>query len=174
MDALKYPVGIYEPQPFSEALRHEWMQEIKWLPNQLESAVENLDEEILHKPYRPGGWTIHQLVHHVADSHANALIRFKMGLTETNPEIKPYNQDAWVQLADTKNLPINISLTLLHGIHLKWTALLKDMQATDWLKTMYHPEYKKEMTLWYMLGLYAWHGKYHTAHILRFREREKV
>ena len=174
MDELKYPIGAYEPQSYSDALRDEWMLNIKWLPSQLEAAIQNLDEDSLQQPYRPGGWTIHQLVHHVADSHSNALIRFKMGLTENCPEIKPYDQDAWVQLADTKNLPINISLTLLHGIHLKWGALLKDMQPADWQKKMFHPEYKKEMTLWYLLGLYAWHGKHHTAHILQYRRRENV
>src|SRR5690349_8961251 len=119
-EALKYPIGKYVPQPYSETQKAEWLADIQFLPNAVEHAVSNLDETQLNTPYRDGGWTVHQLVHHIADSHMNALIRFKLGYTEENPTIKPYDENAWVQLADVKHLPINISITLLHALHRRW------------------------------------------------------
>src|SRR6188508_2348489 len=110
---LSYPIGQYQQQPFSIDRKVEWMADIKFLPLQLENAVLNLDESQLHVPYREGGWTIQQVVHHVADSHMNAYIRFKLGLTEDNPTIKPYDEAAWANLSDTQNLPFNLSLTIL-------------------------------------------------------------
>ena len=112
-----------------------------------------------------------QVVHHVADSHMNSLIRFKLGLTEDNPTIKPYDENEWVKLADTQNLPVNVSLTLLHALHIRLHELLKNMSRTDLDRTLFHPEHKKEFTLWEFLGLYAWHGRHHTAHITSLRER---
>lgn len=169
---LSYPIGKYIPQSFSQPLLQEWLLDIENLPSQLEYAITNLDEAQLETPYRPGGWTVKQLVHHVADSHMNAYIRFKLALTEDNPVIKSYNQDAWAKLKDTENLPVNISLTLLHALHKRWHEVLVHMQEEDWNKTVYHPEYKKEMTLWYLLGMYAWHSKHHVAHVKALRERE--
>src|ERR1700712_1160388 len=112
MEDLRYPIGKYEPQPFSGEQLEKWIIDIKYLPNHLENAILNLDEHQQETPYRPEGWTVKQLVHHVADSHMNAYIRFKLGLTEINPTIKPYDEVAWANLVDTKNVPINISLTL--------------------------------------------------------------
>lgn len=165
VDANKYPIGEYIPRPFSHAQRDEWLGDIEWLPSQMEFALQNMDEVHLQKPYREGGWTIHQLVHHVADSHMNAYIRFKLGLTENNPTIKPYDENAWANLADTTNLPINISLTILHAVHKRWVELLRHIKDEEWLRTVVHPEHNKQMTLWHLLGMYSWHGRHHLAHI---------
>ena len=171
MENLKYPIGKFETEPFSEKKLAEYLMDIKFLPLQMESSVLNLDEAQLHTPYRPEGWTIHELVHHVADSHMQAYGRFKLGLTEDNPTIKPYNEAAWVKLADTKNLPINISFTLLHAVHLRWLEILKNIKGEEWERTIYHPEYKTTQTLWDLLSYYSWHGRHHTAHILNLRKR---
>jgi uncharacterized damage-inducible protein DinB len=172
-DDLRFPTGKYVPQPFSDQQKEEWLNDIKLLPQLLENAILNLDEAQLHTPYREGGWTVHQLVHHVADSHMNAYIRFKLGITEDNPTIKPYNQDLWAELNDVKKLPVNISITLLYALHTRWHATINDLSVTDWQRTVFHPEKKKELTLWHFLGLYAWHGKHHVAHITALRERNK-
>lgn len=168
---VRYPIGKYIVQPFSDNLFEEWLIDIKNLPQHLENAVLNLDEQQLDTTYRQGGWTVKQLVHHVADSHMNAYIRFKLGLTEDNPTIKPYDENAWAMMNDTKNLPVNISLTLLHSLHIRWYHILKGMTAEDLRRTVYHPEHKKQLTLWELLGLYAWHGKHHTSHITALREK---
>jgi len=168
---LQYPIGKYITQPFSEKLFGEWLIDIKNLPQHLENAILNLDEAQLNTPYRDGGWTLKQVVHHVADSHMNAYIRFKLRLTEDSLVIKPYNEKAWAEMRDTGNLPVNISLTLLHALHLRWHEVLRNMSREDLDKIVYHPEHKREMTLWYLLGSYAWHGRHHTAHITSLRER---
>lgn len=169
---LRYPIGQYEPKPFSIQQKVEWMADIKFLPLQLENAILNLDEKQLLTPYRDGGWTIQQLVHHVADSHMNAYIRFKLGLTEDNPTIKPYNEKLWAELNDTHKTPINVSLTLLHALHQRWDEVLKQISDDEWNNhTVYHPESKRTMRLWFLLGMYAWHGKHHVAHITSLRDR---
>jgi hypothetical protein len=165
MDNLQYPIGKYIEQPFSVKQLKEWLLDIETLPMHIEHAVLNLDEHQLQTPYRPGGWTVHQVVHHVADSHMNAYIRFKLGLTEDNPTIKPYEEKQWAEMADTKNLPINISITILFAVHLRLLEVLKHVKEDEWNRTVFHPEHQKTMTLWYLLGMYAWHGKHHTAHI---------
>ena len=171
MEDLRYPIGKYEPQPFSQKQLEQWLIDIQFLPQHLENAVLNLDEQHLNTPYRPEGWTLRQVVHHVADSHSNAYIRFKLGLTEDNPTIKPYDENAWAKLNDTAVVPINVSLTLLHALHTRWMAVLKAIKPEEWERTVVHPEHGKQMTLWYLLGNYAWHGRHHTAHITSLRER---
>ena len=171
MEALKYPIGKYVEQPFSGQQLREWLLDIETLPLYVEHAILNLDEAQLQTPYRPGGWTVHQLVHHIADSHMNAYIRFKLGLTEDNPVIKPYDENEWAKLADTTNLPVNVSTTILFAVHKRMLEVLKNMQPEEWNRTVFHPEHQKKMTLWFLLGMYAWHGKHHTAHITRLRER---
>ncbi|MFN8245161.1 MAG: bacillithiol transferase BstA [Ferruginibacter sp.] len=171
MEHLSYPIGRYEEQAYSDKQRDEWIRDIEFLPGDLEYAITNLDAEQLNTPYRDGGWTVRQLVHHVADSHMNACIRFKLGLTEDNPSIKAYDQDAWANLQDSALIPVNVSVTLLHALHLRWVALLQSISGEQWQRTLYHPEYKKQMTLWYLLGLYAWHGRHHVAHIRALRNR---
>src|SRR4030095_6741253 len=117
MTDLKYPIGKYQPKPFSESLKLEWLNNIRLLPVELEYAIQNLDAEHLQSPYREGGWTIQQLVHHVADSHINAYIRFKLALTEDNVTVKSYEEKLWAELADVQKVPVNISITLLHALH---------------------------------------------------------
>src|ERR1700759_3554654 len=116
----RYPIGKYEPQPFSIEKKVEWLADLKFLPLALENAILNLDEQQLHTPYREGGWTLHQLVHHIADSHINAYCRFKLALTEDNPTIKPYEEKLWAEIIDTKEIAVNVSVTLLHALHLRW------------------------------------------------------
>ena len=171
MDNLRYPIGKYIVQPFTDILLQQWLNDIKFLPLHLENAILNLDDMQLETPYREGGWTIKQVVHHVADSHMNAYIRFKLGLTEDKPVIKPYDESAWAEMIDTKKIAINVSLTLLHALHVRWLEILKNMSGSDLEKTVIHPEHKKEMTIWELLGMYAWHGKHHVAHITGLRER---
>ena len=170
----RYPIGVYELQPFSIEQKIEWLADIKFLPLTLEQSILNLDEAQLQTPYREGGWTVHQLVHHIADSHMNAYISFKLGLTEENPTIKPYDENAWAKLHDVEKLPINVSITLLHALHIRWHEALKYVNDEEWNnRTVFHPEQKKTMRLWYLLGLYAWHGKHHVAHITSLRESMK-
>lgn len=172
LESLKYPIGKYEPKEYSEEQKEEWMADVRFLPQAIEHAIQGLDEHQLQTPYRDGGWTVHQLVHHVADSHMNAYIRFKLGYTEENPTIKPYEEALWAETADVKNLPINVSLTILHAVHQRWDVFLKSLTEEDLKqKSVFHPEHKKQITLWNLLGMYAWHSRHHTAHITNLRER---
>jgi uncharacterized damage-inducible protein DinB len=171
-DDQRFPIGRYEPKPYSEEQQEEWLADIRFLPQALEHAVNNLAEEQLHTPYRDGGWTVHQLVHHVADSHMNAYIRFKLGYTEDSPTIRPYEEKLWATTSDVQHLPINISISLLFALHSRWHEFLKSLTEADYQRTVYHPEQKKEMSLWYLLGMYAWHGRHHVAHITALRERK--
>jgi hypothetical protein len=168
---MRFPIGKYEPQPYPESLKKEWLANIKILPEVLEHAVLNLDAAQLETPYRDGGWTVRQVVHHVSDSHMNALCRLKLALTEDNPTIRAYNEVKWAETSEYKNLPINISLTMLHTIHAKLYDLFSHLSEEQWKRTYFHPEHQKQFDLWYLLGLYSWHGKHHTAHITSLRER---
>jgi hypothetical protein len=168
---LRYPIGKYVPQSFSNQQKEAWLLDLKFLPEELELAVQNLDHHQLHTPYRDGGWTVHQLVHHVADSHMNAYIRFKLGITENNPTIKPYEEKDWANLDDVKKLPINISITLLHALHQRWVTAISELTEDQWERTVVHPEHGKQISLWHFLGMYAWHGKHHVKHITALRER---
>lgn len=177
-ESLRYPIGKENEQEahgveFNEQLKSSLIIDIKMLPSSLEYAIQNLDVAQLETPYRPNGWTVQQLVHHIADSHLNAYTRFKLGLTEENPVIKPYDQEAWANLPETKELPVNISITLLHALHIRWCQCLNDMSETQWQRTIYHPERKVKITLWDLLKTYAWHSRHHVAHINRLRERMK-
>jgi uncharacterized damage-inducible protein DinB len=165
----RYPIGKYQPQPYSEQQKKEWLADIQFLPEEVERAILNLDAAQLHTPYRDGGWTVQQLVHHIADSHMNAYMRFRLGLTEDNPTIKPYDENEWAKLPDVDIVPINVSLTILHGLHQRMLATIKDLTAEQWERKIIHPEHGREMTLWFLLGLYAWHGRHHTAHITTLR-----
>lgn len=167
----QYPIGKMELKEFSQATKEGLLAEIKFLPDALESAISHLDEAQLQTPYRTDGWTVHQLVHHIADSHMNALERFKLGYTEDVPTIKPYNEAAWAELADVRELPVNISITLLFALHKRWFTFLKSFTDEDWQLKVFHPEYKKEFTLWYYLQVYAWHGKHHVAQINYLRNK---
>ena len=161
----RYPIGKYEPQPFSEELKQKFILDIQFLPEELERALLNLDQAQLATPYREGGWSVIQLVHHVADSHMNAYIRLKLAITENNPTIKPYDEKAWAELPDNNQVPVNVSITLLHALHQRWTATLKNLSENDW-----NPASCIEMSVWFLLGLYAWHGKHHTKHITALKK----
>jgi uncharacterized damage-inducible protein DinB len=176
IEALKYPIGREEEQDvyhiaFSEPLKVQLITEIQMLPGNLELAIQNLDAAQLETAYRPGGWTVKQVVHHVADSHINAYTRFKLGLTEDQPTIKPYDQEAWSLLPDAEKSPINVSLTLLHALHSRWVTLMESLTEEQWQRTVYHPERKISISLWELLKSYAWHGQHHVAHILQLRQR---
>lgn len=166
----RYPVGKYEPVEYSLEQKNKWFLDIQFLPQELELAVQGLDEFQLQTPYRDEGWTVQQLVHHIADSHMNAMIRFKLGITEDSPIIKPYDENAWSLLKDIESVPINISVTLLHALHIRWLHAIKDLTEEQFQRKVIHPESGREMTLWFLLGLYAWHGKHHVAHINTLKE----
>ena len=172
MEDLRYPIGKFVPQAFSTAVLDELLLELEVLPKALEFSIQNLDALQLDEPYRPNGWTVKQVIHHVADSHMNALMRIKLTLTEDNPTIKPYEEKDWANLVDNQTVPINVSLTMVHSIHIKMLALFSSLKAEDWNRTFYHPENKATTTLWTLLGIYAWHGKHHVAHINNLRERK--
>src|SRR5882757_6789437 len=147
----RYPIGNYEPKAYSEHQKQEWLNDIKFLPQSIENAILNLDEPQLLTPYREGGWTVQQVVHHVADSHINAFCRFRLGLTEDNPAIRPYEEKLWAELNDVKNIPINISITLLFALHARWYATISDLTLAQWERTVLHPASGKTMSLWYLL-----------------------
>ena len=170
-EKLKYPIGKYQaPEEISEAQLNGWINDLDILPWKLRQVVEGLADEQLNTPYRPDGWTIRQVVHHIADSHMNAYIRFKLTLTENTPTIKPYDQDGWAQLPD-KAAPVEISLNLIESLHQKWVYLLRSLSDDDLSRSFLHPEGNREIDLCWSLGLYAWHGKHHLAHIKNIVEK---
>lgn len=169
----RYPIGRYHwDKEITEADRQKWIGEIAALPERLRAAVTGLTEEQLDTPYRKGGWTIRQVVHHLADSHMNSMTRFKLALTESNPTIRPYYEDRWAELADSRTLPVEPSLLLLTGLHHRWTMLLRSLSPEDYARTFYHPESEQTIRLDYNLGMYAWHGNHHLAHIVGLCQRE--
>jgi uncharacterized damage-inducible protein DinB len=170
---LRYPIGRYAPTDApTEADRARWMGEVAALPDALRAAVSGLDPARMATPYRPDGWTVRQLVHHVADSHMNAYTRFKLALTEDEPTIKPYDEARWALLPDVDAVDPGVSLLLLDALHARWSALLAALPPEAWARTLRHPAEGRTMRLDYTLGLYAWHGRHHTAHVTRLRERE--
>jgi uncharacterized damage-inducible protein DinB len=172
MDDLRYPVGrCPRPDSFSAAERAAAIENVAATPARLRAAVAELSEPQLDTPYRPGGWTVRQVVHHVPDSHANAFIRLKLALTEDNPTIKPYDQEAWAKLEDARSTPIETSLTLLDAIHDRWLRLWRAMSPSDFERTLYHPE-NGPMNLDQLLAMYDWHGRHHVAHVENLRKRE--
>lgn len=171
MTDLRYPVGKFQPEPeLSDVTRQTLIRQIGEAPTKLREAVKGLTEEQLDTPYRPGGWTVRQVVHHVPDSHMNAYIRFKLGMTEQSPPVKPYKENLWAEFVDAKSSPIEPSLTLLESLHQRWTVFLRSMATADFSRTVNHPE-NGIMTLDRILQLYAWHGRHHVAHITSLRER---
>jgi len=171
MPELQYPVGKFQlPEKVSDQDRQIYIKQIEETPGKLRSAVAGLSDEQLATPYREGGWTVRQVVHHLADSHLNAFIRFKLAMTEDEPRIKTYDQGRWAELADAKTGPVETSLTLLESLHKRFVALLRSMSAADFARTMDHPE-QGIVNLERYLSLYAWHGRHHVAHITSLQER---
>jgi len=172
MSDLSYPIGKFHfAGPLPEEQKRKAIDDIAAVPANLRSAVAGLSEARLDTPYRPGGWTVRQVVHHVPDSHMNAYIRFKLALTEDEPTIKPYEQQLWAELADTKATPIEVSLAMIESLHERWVNLLRSLTPEDWKRTFRHPELGL-VSLEKNLALYAWHGKHHVAHITELRKRE--
>lgn len=171
MNDLRYPIGRHQrPASLSDAQRVTAIDAIAATPANLREAVRNLDDKQLDTPYRPDGWTVRQVVHHVPDSHANAYIRFKLALTEDTPTIKPYDEAAWAKLEDARSTPIETSLTLLAALHDRWVRILRSMKPADFSRRLNHPE-NGIMTLDQLLAMYEWHGKHHVAHVTNLRAR---
>jgi len=174
LDRLRYPIRKFSFSANADENKiRQWIADIENLPSQMRNAVKGLSETQLNTTYRDGGWTVKQVVHHVADSHINAYIRIKLALTEKKPTIKPYEEAEWAKLDDAKNLPVEISLSLLDALHARWVHALKKLSTDDFNKTVYHPESKKEMSVKYLVAMYAWHSSHHTAHITELRKRNK-
>ena len=172
MSDLRYPVGPFLFNPTAtDATRGECIRHISQVPAAMRRALDGLADRQLDTPYRPGGWTVRQVVHHVPDSHVNAYCRFKLALTEQNPTIKPYDEGAWANVADTARTPPDVSLAMLDALHTRWVILLESMASADFARPLQHPE-KGSITLDWMLQLYAWHGRHHAAHITELRKRE--
>jgi uncharacterized damage-inducible protein DinB len=170
---LRYPIGKLERKTsLSADERRTAIEAIAAAPARLRTAVKGLSESQLDTPYRPDGWTVRQVVHHVADSHLNAYTRFRLALTEQNPTIKPYDEAKWAELPDARTLPVNVSLDLLDMLHERWVSLLRSTPAESFARPLSHPE-NGPMTLDALLTIYSWHGRHHVAHVTALRERMK-
>jgi hypothetical protein len=171
MTDLRYPIGKFHYEgPPTEEQKQKYLDDIEHTPANLRAALKGLSDSQLDTPYRPEGWTIRQVAHHVPDSHLNAYIRFKLALTEDDPTIKPYAEDRWAQLADTHSTPVEVSLSLLEALHTRWIKLLRSLKPEDWKRTFRHPELGL-VPLEKNLALYSWHGRHHVAHVTGLRER---
>jgi uncharacterized damage-inducible protein DinB len=174
---LQYPIGKFtwartgEGLLASEAERQQWLSEIEAAPAKLRAAVAGMTEAQLDAPYRPGGWTVRQVVHHLADSHLNSYVRFRLALTEDEPPIKPYKQEDWAKLSDARTAPVEISLALLEALHKRWVLLLRSLPPESYARAMWHPE-MGHVTLEKSLAMYAWHGRHHVAHITTLRQHQ--
>ncbi|MCO4292761.1 putative metal-dependent hydrolase [Solitalea sp. MAHUQ-68] len=172
LENLKYPIGRFnKPEDITQNDIEEAIKSISELPEEIEKAIAGLSSQQLDTPYRTDGWTVRQVIHHIPDSHMNAYIRFKLALTEENPTVKPYLEDKWAELEDTKQTPIEISLQLLKSLHQRWVVLLRGMNSDDFNKTFFHPERCVSFTLAEVTLLYDWHGRHHLGHILLVKNR---
>jgi hypothetical protein len=172
LETLRYPVGKFTfPSEVSATERKEMLSVIETLSSKLRTAVQGLDDEQLDTPYRDGGWTVRQVVHHLFDSHVNAYIRMKLAVTEDTPTIKPYDQDKWSALEDARTAPVEISLSLLEGIHKRWMIFLHSLEEEQFKLCFFHPESKRKISLEQTLALYTWHSRHHLAHITELKKR---
>lgn len=171
---LRYPIGPFRRTEIESTAeeRDEWIGAVSTLPTAFRAAVAGLSSEQLDHGYRPGGWTVRQLVHHVPDSHMNAYMRFKLALTEDEPTIKPYDEGRWADLPDVAAVDPAVSLALLDALHTRWVGLLDRLEPGDWSRAFRHPEHDRLIRLDEALAMYAWHGRHHTAHVVSLRERE--
>jgi len=172
MEDLRYPIGKFDrsKMPGSEEERRRLIEAVAELPGKLQQAVMGLNSRQIDTPYRDGGWTVRQVVHHLADSHMNAYFRCKLALTEVNPPVRGFDEAAWAELADSRVTPIDVSLALLAHLHARWVVLLRSLEAADWEKTVEHSQ-AGLMPLKLLLALYAWHGQHHVAHVASLRTR---
>ncbi len=172
MPDLRYPIGTYEPPAnITDADLDRWIGQIESLPAEMRVAVDGLTDAQLDTPYRAEGWTVRQVVHHVGDSHLNAIARLKLTLTEDTPTIRTYKEAAWAELADYA-MPVEVTLSFLDRLHARWTTVLRSLDRADFERLLYHPEAEQTMRLSRLTGLYAWHGRHHVAHINGLRTRE--
>ena len=172
LEKLRYPIGKFEaPAVVSADAVRAWIDEIERLPGALRSVIESLTPEQLEVPYRPGGWCGRQVVHHVADSHMNSFVRFKWALTEDRPTIKAYHEDRWAELPDYTDVPVSTSLRFLEALHERWVTLLRGLSADDRQREFVHPD-SGPVRLDVNIGIYAWHGRHHLAHVTQLVERE--
>jgi hypothetical protein len=172
LDDLRFPIGRFSPPVVSAAeVRAAHLETLGMLAERLRAAVSGLSDPQLDTPYRPEGWTVRQVVHHVADSHANCYIRFKLALTEDWPTVKPYDEVAWANLPDSRRLPVDVSLAVIEALHGRWVGLLEAMSEEDFDKGYVHPEQGRQ-NLAKVLALYEWHSRHHTAHITSLRARQ--
>ncbi len=168
----RYPIGKFEmPKEVTAARRQQAIEEIASTPARLRTAVKGLNEAQLDTPYRAGGWTVRQVVHHVPDSHVNAYVRLKLALTEEKPTIKPYEEAAWAELPDSKSAPIEPSQALLDSLHARWDRLWRSLKPEHFARVLVHPDHGERTVDW-LLFLYEWHGKHHTAHITELRKQK--
>jgi hypothetical protein len=171
MGDARYPIGRFTPDPSpTQDTRNRHIEQISGLPGRMRQAIAGLTKDQLDTPYRDGGWTIRQVVHHVPDSHLNAYVRFKWTMTEDAPTIKAYDETAWAELQDSELTPVDVSLTLLESLHARWTVLLRSLRPEDFQRRFIHPDSGPHDLDW-LLGLYSWHGNHHVAHITSLRER---
>ena len=173
IEQLKYPIGKFKlPENITSDSISEWISVIDLFPEKLKHEVENLNTSQLNTAYRPGGWTVKQLVHHLADSHINSYVRLKLTLTEDEPTIKPYFEDRWAKLIDSEVIPVEESLNILSSLHKRWVAILKSLSEQDWqTKKYYHPESKRYVPLTEYGALYCWHCNHHLLHITKLKEK---
>jgi len=165
LESLRYPIGRFTPpQNTTPETRSAQIETLRSLPRALQSAINGLQLPQLDTPYREGGWTVRQLIHHIADSHANSFIRCKLALTEDWPVIKPYDEKAWAELADSRYLPVDVSMLFIGALHTRWVTLFESLDEADFQRGYHHPETGRQ-TLAQALALYAWHSLHHTAHI---------
>jgi uncharacterized damage-inducible protein DinB len=168
---LRFPIGKFDSKiEITPQMREGFIHTIEELPAKFRTAIKGLSEQQIDTPYRDEGWTVRQLVHHVADSHINSFCRFKLGLSEEAPTIKPYDEAMWAEMADSVNAPVDLSLSIIDGVHARWALLLKSMSGADFARKINHPE-RGAMSLDSMLALYGWHSRHHTAHVTKLRER---
>ncbi len=166
-EQLRYPIGQFiKPDQITKDIISIWIHDIASFPERLRIEVDGLSDEQLDTPYRPEGWTIRQVIHHCADSHMNSFIRFKLALTEDHPTIKPYFEDRWADLPDSKQITVDASLKILEGLHERWVVLLNSLTEIDLSRTFYHPENRQAIRLDENIGIYAWHCNHHLAHIM--------
>lgn len=176
VEHLRFPIGRYKPaDTFSHSDVGQWIETIASFPHELRELVESISEEDMERTYRPGSWTIRQIVHHLADSHLNSYIRFKWTLTEEAPVvIKPYEERLWAEQPEAREAPVQVSLNLLEALHARWVLVLRNLTEAQLMRTFYHPEQKREYALWWIIGMYAWHCRHHDAHIRLAMEMEHM